>query len=91
LADFKNLLLPKPGLRIDLQKSPPSGYKLTLSSAKFAWMVNVELPDGAELSDNCFDIFPGDERQVSIKTSHPINLEDIKVSCMNQILNKHRK
>ena len=91
LADFKSLELPEPGLRIDLQKSSDSKYKLTLSSANFAWMVNVELPDGAELSDNCFDMFPGDERQISVKTSRPINLEDIKVCCVNQILNRHRK
>jgi hypothetical protein len=31
------------------------------------------------------------ERQISVKTSRSINSEDIKVSCMNQILNKHRE
>jgi len=36
-------------------------------------------------------IYPGDERQIRIKASRPINLEDIKVSSMNEIVIKHRK
>lgn len=91
LVDFKHLELPKPGLKIKLQRLNDHEYKLRLSSENFAWMVNVELPEGTELSDNCFDMFPGDERQIKIRTSSRINLEDVKVSCMNQILRKHKK
>ena len=74
-----------------LQELSDGDYKLMLSSESFAWMVNVEPPEGNKLSDNCFDMFPGDKCQISIRTSSRINLEDIKVSCMNQIVNKHRK
>jgi beta-mannosidase len=91
LVDFKDLELPKPAFKVKLQRLNDLEYKLRLSSESFAWMVNVELPEGAELSDNCFDMFPGDERQINIRTSSRINLEDINVSCMNQIVRKHKK
>jgi beta-mannosidase len=91
LADFKDLELPEPGLRNSLQRLSDGEYMLKLSSESFAWMVNVELPDGAEPSDNCFDMFPGDERRITIRTSSLISPEDIKVSCLNNILNKYGK
>jgi hypothetical protein len=35
-------------------------------------------------------MFLRDELHVSIKTSRPLNLEDIKVTRMNEIVIKHR-
>lgn len=91
LVDFKNLELPEPNLETMLKKISDNTYQLELNSKNFGWMVSVELPEGGSLSDNYFDIFPGEKHQITITTSRSISIEDIGISTMNQVIRKYKK
>jgi len=91
LVDFKNLEIPKPKLKTVLKKLSESAYKLKLSSENFVWMVNIQLPGGILVNDDYFDIFPGENYEVTITTSKTIGIGDIGISTMNQVIRKYKK
>jgi beta-mannosidase len=91
LVDFKDLELPEPKLKTVLKKISGSVYKLKLSSENFAWMVNIEFPGGISVNDDYFDIFPGENYEVSITTFKAISIADIGISTMNQVIRKYKK
>jgi beta-mannosidase len=92
LVDLKDLDLPDPGITTSFREDGGSRYHISVKAARFAWMVSIYLPDGMSLSDNCFDLFPGDERTIEIQgpCGHTLSETDIHVSTLNDILNRHR-
>ena len=67
----KALALRDPKIRTEL-KAVPGGYSLTLSSATLARQVWIDLGAiDARLSDNAFDLLPGEPATVSFNSSKP--------------------
>jgi len=91
LVDFKNLELPESNLETVLKKILDNTYRLELSSKNFGWMVNIDSPKETSLSNNYFDIFPGEKYRVTITSSKTISIEDIGISTMNQVIRKYKK
>jgi len=90
LVDFKNLELPESNLKTMLKKISDNTYHLELSSKNFGWMVNIELAEEAWLSNNYFDIFPGEKHEITVTTSKTISIEDIGIPTMNQVIRKYK-
>ena len=66
--DARNLQLPAPQIRSRLEAGP-DGYTLTLTADKLARDVWVSFGDlDAEVSDNAFDILPGQSVTLSVKS-----------------------
>jgi len=86
LVDFKYLDLPETRINTNLEKISSGIYKLSLTSDKFVWMVSIDVLDSVSLSDNYFDIFPGEEIKISLNSVKEINLSDIKISSLNETM-----
>jgi len=84
-ADFRNLKIQKAELKYSV-KSAAKDCLLKISSDKYAHSVFFEIPDGAMAEDNYFDILPGQTKTVKIKSNGPIDANDIKINCVNNIL-----
>ncbi|MGC9064822.1 MAG: glycoside hydrolase family 2 protein, partial [bacterium] len=89
LVDFKDLKLPEAKIDIKLNKIDVERYELSLTSDRFVWMVSIDVPDGISLSDNYFDIFPGEEIKLSVKALEEVDLYDIKVYTLNDIRRRY--
>ena len=64
----KNLALPLPGIRTQLEPAG-DGYRLTLDSDKLARDVWVSFGDiDADVSDNAFDILPGQQVTLTVRS-----------------------
>lgn len=65
---YKNLSMPTPQINLDALRTP-RGFKLTLSSGKFARAIYLALAnhDGS-FSDNYFDLLPGRTVEVEFRT-----------------------
>ncbi len=71
----KDLQLEKPDIKVSAVKIP-DGYELTLSSNKFAKDVYLSFDkDEGFFTDNYFNLFPGEVKEVKLQTNK--NIEDI--------------
>jgi beta-mannosidase len=69
LVELKDLSLPDPEITASFREISKFHYEVTVKAVNFAWMVNIHEPDGVYFSDNCFDLFPGDEKTIEIRSS----------------------
>ncbi|MGC8971658.1 MAG: glycoside hydrolase family 2 protein, partial [bacterium] len=90
LLDFKDLVVYKANIIPELAKLEKGKYRLDLSTDNFAWMVYLELADDIEVTDNYFDIFPGEKYTVMLTSPKDITIDDIKIHTLNDVLIKHR-
>ena len=90
LVDFKELEMPESKILPELNRIGEGKYKLELSTDNFAWMVTLELPEDIDVSDNYFDIFPGEKYTVLLTSSRGITLEEISIRTLNEVIAKYR-
>ncbi len=75
---YKNLSLPRPQVSADLV-STRSGFKIILSSDKFARAVYLSAPGYTGFfADNYFDLIPGRKKEVEFRTSVAIRLNEFR-------------
>lgn len=62
-----------------------NGDKLTLKSNEYARKVFIDVKgESTPLSDNCFDLLPGEEKLISLGKSG-ISKSDISIKCVNNV------
>ncbi len=67
-APYKNLLMPTPRITTDVVLTK-GGFKVSLTTDKFARAVYLNVPDGdGVFSDNYFDLLPGRKMEVEYRT-----------------------
>ena len=49
----------------------PGRYEVTLFASRFVWMLHLAEPDGAVYSENDFDLWPGEEKTITVTTNEP--------------------
>ncbi len=60
--------------------------KIILSSPVYCRRVMLDIEgESTPFSDNCFDLIPGENKTVALKTDREYKLEDVKVKCLNNI------
>jgi len=74
---YKNLTLPNPQISI-VAVRVRNGYKLTLTSDKFAKAVYLSNKTEGFFSDNYFDLFPGKPVEVEFRTRVNIPVEEFR-------------
>jgi len=78
-----NLALNNPEIEFSLEKDP-EGYLLNIRPGKLTKGLFIDTPDpDAGFSDNFFDLLPGHEKIVLIKTVLPLAVDDIKLMYLN--------
>ena len=76
----KHLSLPKAKISTDITETP-TGLEIKLKSDRFARLVKLESNISEEpFSDNCFDLFPNEEKTVTINSDSRYTLSELKDS-----------
>lgn len=87
-VDFRDLVIPETGLKTRLRAGKRRDESvLEIKSSGYALMVSIDSPDGLFLSDNFFDIFPGETAKVSVRGRKEL-LKKLKISALNNYLSK---
>jgi len=74
---FKSLKLPRP--QVDVQVTPESGgFRLTISSDKFARAVYLASPYPGTFADNYFDVIPGRAINIEFRASKSVPLDQFR-------------
>ena len=74
---FKNLTLPRP--QLDVQVMPQrGGFKLKVSTDKFARAVYLSTPYEGSFVDNYFDLIPGRPVEVEFRTTKSVSLDQFR-------------
>ncbi len=85
-VEVKDLVRPKPALSVGLVQNEPARLTVYLSSDVYAYFVKLVAPiEGTRFSDNYFDLFPGEERVITVwnAANRPLAPADIAVSCLD--------
>jgi len=81
--NFKSVKMAPAQVSIDIVERWRHGAVLRLSSDAFAHFVRIELPAGLEADDGCFDLLPGEARDV-VLLGDPAGLDALRVSWRNR-------
>ncbi len=84
LKDFRELNLPRAIIQVDSIEKLDDSIRLTVSSNTFAHAVHFNLEDSVHLSDEYFDLLPGEKRQIEIRVpSKDFDIGQIKPMCVS--------
>ena len=79
LEKLKYIELPKPKLKLKIEKLSEKKYKLTISANKFVKSCEVRLKGlNATFSDNFFDLIPNLKKEVVVDLERPTSKAEIK-------------
>jgi beta-mannosidase len=85
-VEVKDLVRPRPALSVGLIQNEPARLTVYVSSDVYAYFVKLVVPiEGTRFSDNYFDIFPGEERVITVwnAANRPLTPADVAVSCLD--------
>ena len=68
-APFREMLRPASAPRCAVERVDRQTCRVRLESDEFLWQVHICEPDGVYVSDNDFDLLPGEARTVTVTTS----------------------
>lgn len=69
LAPFRKMLCHNAKPVCCVKKEDNGRFRLQLHSDRFVWMLHIAEPDGVKLSDNDFDLIPGEEKTVYVSAN----------------------
>jgi beta-mannosidase len=82
-VDYRQLRMMDPGLSLSLKDEGGNRYTASVNALAYAHAVIFKLPDHAMISDNYFDLLPGETRGIGISSLMPLNPSEIFVTCLN--------
>ena len=83
-ADFRTLQPPCPVLTVTDVRERDAAVSFTVSSDKHAHAVHFGFDDRVRLSDEFFDLLPGESRRITvIPGDFPFGVADIKAGCVH--------
>src|SRR5882724_1295559 len=74
---YKNLSIPRPQINFEVARVG-TGFKVALSTDKFARAVYLSAPYAGSFVDNYFDLIPGQKVEVEFRTDATIRLSDFR-------------
>jgi len=80
---FKDMLIPKTKIGYRLKQLKRDLFKLELWTTNYALMVQIDTPDKIECSDNYFDIFPNEKKEIALKGDKNL-IKKIRVRALNE-------
>jgi beta-mannosidase len=87
--DYREMDVPPCELQLAVATVGQNRYAARVGSSTYAHCVHFILPEDAVISDNYFDLLPGETRGVTISTSKVLTNEQIRVTCVNDIRNMY--
>jgi len=90
---FRDRKLPECSVTWGIGKTSPDEYLISLKTDVYACMVNIDTGDeNCSLSDNWFDIIPGEKKNVVVRTAGKTEAEpSVKVTVLNGRTGKKAK
>ncbi|MFA6426419.1 MAG: glycoside hydrolase family 2 protein [Phycisphaerae bacterium] len=82
---YRNLHITAPHLKWQITSAGKDGYKLKLQADVYVHAVNVSLPSGAVTDDNYFDLLPGQQRTIEIKSLKKLNNQNVFVEVLKSL------
>lgn len=70
LAPFAEMTAKDAQVDVRLRRLSDGAYAVTLTADRFVWMLHLAEPDGTTYSDNDFDLWPGEQRTVTVTTAN---------------------
>lgn len=83
---FRNLSAPNAQVHIENVRISNNKYEITISADTFAHAVHLEVPGDARLSDNYFDMLPGDRRIVTL-SDVTLEISDLVLKALPSMAN----
>lgn len=84
LTNFGKLSLPLAKVKHNIYKLDDGRYKITLQSEKFAWFVRLNINPLIRFSDNYFDLFPGQVKEIIIENATDEEIKRLSVKWNNK-------
>jgi len=85
-SDFKSLVIPKSKVVVTDVHHGDEKVAFTVSSDKYAHAVHFGLNDDVRLSDEYFDLLPGESRRITAQGGNVMAIGDIKAGCVVNVL-----
>ena len=82
-VSFRQLRTTDPKLAWKVVGKGRNGCAVRVSSVGYAHAVTLTLPPGAVPEDNYFDLLPGEQRQIAVSATAPVDPAAIRVTCVN--------
>lgn len=84
LTNFSKLNLPLAKVKHNIYKLDDRRCKITLESEKFAWFVCLNINPLIRFSDNYFDLFPGEVKEIIIENATDEEIKKLSVKWNNK-------
>jgi beta-mannosidase len=81
--DYRQLTTGDPQLCFSVVDTQEQQCTVQVSAQGYAHAVQIQHPDGAQPSDNYFDLLPGESREIQVLSTGPLDAESIGVTCVN--------
>lgn len=75
LSDIKDVRVPKDTMKHRLENTGNGEWVITFSAQHFIWMAVMDSDDDIQYGDNAFDLWPGEQKSVSVKCAKKPELE----------------
>jgi beta-mannosidase len=82
-TDYRKLKTTDPGITFSITDFGEKQCTVQVSAKAYAHAVHFRVPGDARLSDNFFDLLPGETREVHIVSPKPLGRKGIGVTCVN--------
>lgn len=70
-APFAEMVATNASADVTSRQIGENRYEVTLKADRFIWMAHLCEPDGTVYSENDFDLWPGEERRLTVTTDEP--------------------
>jgi beta-mannosidase len=78
---------PKPRTKVSIRMQTPTRALVTFTSPVFQHMLEIDFPGKRfAASDNFFDLYPGDARQVEVEFTEPVAVSELRSSITHRSL-----
>lgn len=81
---FRDLNFPPAQVEYEVVRQKENEYQIELTSDKFAWFVQLSIDEKVIFSDNYFDLFPGEVKEVTVKNATDNDIKRLSIDWNNR-------
>lgn len=86
LAAFKELKIPKEAVKTKIYRVSDCDWTIELTADYFTWDVTIMPEDFFTVSDNAFDLWPGEKKHVYVHTKDPVKQFNPEILSINHYI-----
>jgi hypothetical protein len=82
VVDLRQMKMTPPQLKVKVARAGKGAWRVRVSSDVFAHAVHLDLPEGAQCSDDYFDLLPGEGRDVRVTYDGTLSVDRVAVTSV---------